>query len=319
MFVGALAGQTIVELGTAGNYVILSEAGITTTTGTIVVGDMAVSPIYHGAITGFGTLVTTETFQTSPMVTGKIYAADFADPTPSQLTTAIADKNIAYADAAGRISGTTINELATGAIGGKTLAAGLYKWSTAVNIVSDVTFFGASTDVWVLQIAQGLNMATGTKIVLGGRARANNIFWQVAGGAILEAGSVFNGILLSATGIVMKDGATLIGRALAETAVTLIANTVKLAPTGPPVCSITLATATLTTIRVSKTYQLRPLGVDQYGANCTLNFKYTSSNTAVLTVGSTTGLAKGVKVGLAKVTVTSGLLPAKSASFSVVK
>jgi hypothetical protein len=103
---------------------------------------------------------------------------------------------------------------------------GVYKWTTAVTIPTDVTLSGGPADVWILQIAGTLDLSAATQVILSGGAQARNIFWQVAGQTTLGPDSKFKGILLDATGIAMGNGATLDGRALAQTAVTLIGNTV---------------------------------------------------------------------------------------------
>jgi len=66
------------------------------------------------------------------------------------------------------------------------------------------------------------------QLSISGGTQAKNIFWQVAGGAGVEIGSTANmeGILLTQTAVIMNTGASLNGRALAQTAVTLIANTI---------------------------------------------------------------------------------------------
>lgn len=67
----------------------------------------------------------TNVFSTSSQVTGNVYAANYASPTPSNLTTAVGDMEHAFTDAAGRAPGVT--ELGTGNIGGMTLTPGVYK------------------------------------------------------------------------------------------------------------------------------------------------------------------------------------------------
>jgi cytoskeletal protein CcmA (bactofilin family) len=69
-------------------------------------------------------------------------------------------------------------------------------------------------------------VGNGVHVTLSGGAQAKNIFWQVAGQTTLGTTSVFNGNILAKTNIAMNTGATLNGRALAQTAVTLIANTI---------------------------------------------------------------------------------------------
>jgi hypothetical protein len=215
-----------VALGLSGNYVILSKAGISTTGVTSIVGNIGVSPIAATAITGFGLILDrTGQFAKSPLVTGNIYAATYAVPTPANLTTAIHNMEAAYTDAAGRAANVT--ELGAGNIGGMTLAPGVYKWGTDVSIPTDVTLSGNSNAVWIFQIGGGLKISSAKNVILTGGAQAKNIFWQVAGVATLGTTSSFKGIILSKTAIVMQTGAVITGKALAQTAVTLDANKVK--------------------------------------------------------------------------------------------
>src|ERR1700686_3436710 len=128
------AGPSPVNLRTAGDFAILTETGVTTTGTTTVVGDMGVSPIAATAMTGFGLIAdATNNFSTSSLVTEKIYAADYAPPTPTKMTTAISDMETAFTDAAGRKI-PNFTELGGGDISGKTLVPGLYKWGTDVLI-----------------------------------------------------------------------------------------------------------------------------------------------------------------------------------------
>src|SRR3989344_5227965 len=86
------AAQTAVNLGTAGNFVILAKSGISATGTTLVVGDIGVSPVAASYITGFGLIAdSSNTFSTSSLVTGKAYAADYTPPTPTKMTTAVSD------------------------------------------------------------------------------------------------------------------------------------------------------------------------------------------------------------------------------------
>ena len=220
------AGPAAVNLGTSGNFAILAKTGVSTTGSTSVIGDIGVSPAAATYITGFAlTLPAASAFATSALVTGKIYAPGYANPTPVNLTAAVGDMQTAYTDAAGRTS-PTATELGAGNIGGMTLAPGLYKWGTGVIIPTDVTLSGGANDVWVFQVAQNLNVSSGVKIILAGGAQASNIFWQVAGQTTVGTTAVFNGNILDQTAIVLNTGAILNGRALAQTAVTLDSNSV---------------------------------------------------------------------------------------------
>ena len=110
-----------VDLGAAGDFVILSKAGITNTGPTTIVGNIGVSPIASTAITGFALkLAPNGTFATSTKVNGRVYAASYAAPTPANLTTAVRDMQTAYNDAAGRLN-PRATELGSGNIGGMTI------------------------------------------------------------------------------------------------------------------------------------------------------------------------------------------------------
>ena len=216
-----------VNLGTAGDFVILAKTGISTTGTTAITGDIGISPAAATFITGFGLIAdASNTFSTSSLLTGKAYAANYAPPTPAKMTTAVGDMQTAYTNAAGRTS-PDHTELYTGDVTGKTLTRGLYKWSTGVLIsAAGVTISGTASDVWIFQIAQNLTVANGAIVTLSGGAQASNIFWQVAGQVTLGTTADVKGIILSQTLIAMNTGATLNGRALAQSAVTLDANAV---------------------------------------------------------------------------------------------
>lgn len=261
-----------VNLGSADAFVLLAKTGITATGATDVTGDLGVSPTSATAITGFDLILDPSgTFSTSSLVTGKIYAADYTDPTPTMLTTAISDMETAYTDAAGRTL-PDYTELHTGDLTGQTLTRGVYKWSTGVMVAAGgVTISGTADDVWIFQVAQDLVLSNGANVYLSGGAKASNIFWQVAGQTTLGTTSVMHGIILCQTQIVMSTGATFNGRAFAQTAATLDANQV----TDPIITSFNDETI-ITTFFLKQNYPnpFNPSTEIQYGienaANVTL-------------------------------------------------
>ena len=210
----------VVNLGVAGDFAILSKSGITDVYKSAVTGNIGTSPISGAAI-----------LLKCDEVTGTIFTVDAAGPLPcrvtnaSKLTTAVSNMQTAYTDAAGRSNPKFMN-LGAGNIGGKTLTAGLYKFTTAVVIPTNVTISGSSTDVWIFQIAGTLKMSSAVRITLAGGAQAKNIFWQASGAVTLGTTSHFEGNILGQTAINMQTGATINGRMLAQTAVTLQMNTV---------------------------------------------------------------------------------------------
>jgi len=214
----------IVTLGASGNYVILAKTAINNSPTSAVTGDMGLSPAATSYITEFS-LTDATGYATSSQVTGKVYAANMAVPTPGLLTTAVNNMITAYNDAAGRPSPDFL-ELATGNIGGKTLTPGLYKWTTTVTVPGNVTISGGANDVWIFQIDGDFVMSAATEIKLAGGAQAKNVFWQVAGQATIGTSAHVEGNIISMTGITFQTGASMNGRALAQTAVILDKNSI---------------------------------------------------------------------------------------------
>ncbi len=214
------AGEPPVELGTAGNFVILAKSGISSIPPSVITGDIAVSPATATAITGFDpiTLNSTGVFATASQVNGKIFAANYMVPTPSNLTTAIGDMETAFTDAAARAP--TVTGLPA-SIGGLTLAPGVYKFSTAVLIPTNVTLAGSATDVWIFQIAQNFQVSSNARVLLSGGAKADNVFWQASGQVTIGTGGHVEGNVIGQTSIVLQTGSSLNGRVLAQTAITL--------------------------------------------------------------------------------------------------
>lgn len=209
-----------VDLGTAGGFVILAKSGISTVPTSAITGNLGVSPAAASYITGFSlTSDATDAFATSLQVTGSIFASDYAQPTPSNLTTAVGDMERAFTDAAGRAPDVT--ELGAGDIGGRTLAPGIYKWGTGLDIPTDVTLAGGATGVWIFQVARDLTMAGAKNVFLTGGALAKNVFWQIAGSVDIGTTAHIEGIILTQTSAAFRTGASLKGRILAQTAVTL--------------------------------------------------------------------------------------------------
>lgn len=221
---GSSSALAVVNLGAAGNYVILAKTTITNIATSAITGDLGLSPAATSYATGFA-LTNATGYATSSQVTGKLYAADMVSPTPINLTTAVNNMLTAYTDAAGRPTPDFL-ALGTGNIGGKTLVPGLYKWTNTVTVPSNITISGGADDVWIFQIAGDLTVSNAVNVTLTGGAQAKNIFWQVAGTVSLGTTSHFEGVILSKTAITFKTGASFTGRALAQTAVILDKNAV---------------------------------------------------------------------------------------------
>ncbi|KZP17505.1 antifreeze protein [Athelia psychrophila] len=219
-------GPAAVPLGSAANFAILAKSGISTVPNSAITGDIGLSPAAATFLTGFAlTLSPDGTYATSTQITGRAYAASYTSPTPTTLHTAESDVMTAYKNAAGRANPDFTN-LKGGALGGLTLAPGLYKFTSGVSINSSVTLAGLPTDTWIFQISGKLTIAHAQSVILSGGASAPNIVWVVTGAVSLGTVSTFEGIILGATSISLLAGSSINGRLLGQTAVALRAATV---------------------------------------------------------------------------------------------
>jgi len=198
---------TTVSLGSAAGFAILANTSVTNSGPTTITGNLGVSP--GTSVTGSPTIVH------GAQYTGVASAAGAAQ----------GDLITAYNYAAGE---SLCPVSVAGNLGGLTLAPGLYKSTSGLEVTgSDLVLSGSSSSIWVFQIASTLLVTAGLGVILTGGAQASNVFWQVGSSVALQSTSSFFGTIMAHTAITMGTGATLDGRALSETAdVTLLSNKV---------------------------------------------------------------------------------------------
>ncbi|MBC7541891.1 MAG: DUF3494 domain-containing protein [Candidatus Sericytochromatia bacterium] len=201
--------QAVALSATLSKYAVIAGSTVTNTGGTIVTGDIGLSP--GSGYVGFppGTL------------NG---ALQIANPEAAQ---AKLDLTTSFNDAMSR-SGSPI--AVSGNLGGMTLVPGLYSSSTSLAISSgDLTFDaqGDANAVFVIKMGSTFTSTSGRKIILAGGAKASNIFWAVGTSATLGTNSDMKGVFLAQASITLETGAKLEGRALTQTgAVSMDAATV---------------------------------------------------------------------------------------------
>jgi hypothetical protein len=214
------SGIAPVTLGSTAGFAILAGSKVTSVPASAITGNVGLSPA-----AGSNYVLT------QPEVTGTIFTVNAAGPAgyvmdPTTLTTAKGDLTIAYQDARDRTPvpvGTFLNPGSAGDIGGMVLAPGLYKFTGSAFINSNVTLTGSATDVWIFQCATDLTVANNVHVILGGSAKAANIFWQVGTSAGLGTTVDFQGTIMADQSITVNSASTVHGRLLAFTAaVTLI-------------------------------------------------------------------------------------------------
>lgn len=202
--------QPSVALSGTSTFAILAGSSITSTGGTVITGNMGLSP--GSSVGGF-----------PPGILNGVQHINDVLVNQAKL-----DLTVAYNDAAGRTS-TDIVTL-SGNIGGLTLTPGLYKSTSSLAVSSgDVTFdaLGNPNAIFIIQIASTLTTTSGRQVILAGGAQASNIFWQVGTSATFGTTSVFKGTIMAMQSITFNTGATLDGRAYARNgAVVFAGNTI---------------------------------------------------------------------------------------------
>jgi Ice-binding-like len=212
-------------LGAAGSYSVLGHTTVTNTGPTTMTGDLGVSP--GTAVTGF-----------PPGVVGPpgtIHAADAN----------AADAQLANTAAFGFIDQScTLTFAGTKDLAGSTLGPGVY-CADAFSLAASPPLTLTGSGVWIFKSAADINTSPGSSVVGGDPC---NVWWRAVSSVTLGTTTSFIGSILASTSITLKTGATLNGRALAQTGqVALDSNTITgstcLTPnTGGPTTTTTTTT-----------------------------------------------------------------------------
>jgi hypothetical protein len=217
------AGQPSVGLGTAKTYAVLAGTEVANTGATTISGDVGLNPGKQAAITGFPPAL---------LANGTRQAGDAA------ALQAQADLTKAYLDAQGRTPVVVVSK----DLGGQTLAPGVYKATTALELTGTVTLDAHNdpNSVFIFQAGSDLVTSSTSQVRLVNGASSCNVFWQVTSSATLGSDSHFRGSILALTSISLNSRATVDGRVLARNgAVTLKANQIN-----SPHCAAGVAAAT---------------------------------------------------------------------------
>lgn len=203
----AFAQQSAVAVGDTKNFAILAGSTITNTGGTVVYGDIGLSP--GTSFTGSADVV----------LDGKVHLTNTdASKAKDALT-------MAYNDVAGR---TPVTIIAT-ELGGQTLLPGVYaSESGTFEITGTLTLDaqGDSSAIFIFQMASTLVTASNSKVELSKSASSCQVYWQVGSSATLGVDSTFAGRIYASESITLNNGAEVIGQMLAMTGAVTLDNNV---------------------------------------------------------------------------------------------
>jgi len=201
------AQATAPTLGTAATFAVLGGSNVTCTAPGVISGDVGVSP---GVFTN----------TTGCLVVGTVHQGDVA------ATNALTALNTAYTNAL--VANSSCTSLLAAAPGASfTLAPGVYCNTGAAPALTLTTITltldagGNANAVWVFKIDAALT-GTGFNVVMANGGQPCNVYWLVGADSTLTT-STFQGNILAGgpTGSFTSTGGTIIGRVLANGAVTL--------------------------------------------------------------------------------------------------
>jgi hypothetical protein len=212
------SAQTAPSFGSAQSFAVLGGSTVTNTGSSVITGDLGVSP--GSAVIGFPPGV---------VVSGTIHAAD---------AVALAAQNSVTTAYNSLASQACTQDLTGQDLGGKTLTAGVYCFSTSAQLTGILTLNaqGNASAVFIFKIGSTLTTASSSSVVMSNGGSPCNVFWQVGSSATLGTTSSVAGNILALTSITATTGASVTGRTLARNgAVTLDTNavTVSTCSSGP--------------------------------------------------------------------------------------
>ena len=294
---------TAPSLGTAQSFAVLGGSTVTNTGPTVITGDLGVSP--GSTITGF---------PPGLVIGGTIHAADAVALGAQGANTA------AYLNLAGQACNF---DLTGQDLGGMTLVAGVYCFSTSAQLTGALTLDaqGDPNAVWVFQIGSTLTTASNSSVLLINGGQPCNVFWQIGSSATLGTTTSFIGNILALTSITLTTNANVTGRALAQNgAVTMDSNTVAISVCGvppvtpiPPTLGKAFSPATIAAGGVS-TLTITLSNADAAAASLTAPFIDTLPSGVVIAAtpnaGTTCGGILTANTGTSTVTLTGGSIPA---------
>lgn len=272
----AAFAATAPPLGTTTSFAVLGATPNVNNIGpTVITGDLGVSPA--AAIVGFP----------PGNVIGTMHAAN------ATAATAQVDNTTAY----GALAAQACNVTFAGPtdLAGMTLVPGVYCFGTSAanSGLLKLDAGGNNAAVWIFRTASTLITGSASTVQMINAGQDCNVFWQVGSSATLGTATTFVGNILALTSITLQTGATLSGRALAQTGtVTLANNTISVCSLLPPPPPVSIPPT------VSTTFVPSTINV---GALSTLSISLLNSNAtdATMSVARDVTLPAGLMIASA--------------------
>jgi hypothetical protein len=194
------------RLGAAAAFEVLGGTNVTCTAGSVVAGDVGVSPGSAVPFTNTG--------------------CTFAGLTPPATNAAAARARAAFLSAYAALPSLGCPSVKSGSLSGENIAPGVY-CVDAVAKAGTLTLTGPANGVWIF-IVGGALTGTNFNVVMAGGGQPCNVYWAPTAGVTMTD-SAFKGNILagdSTLGSITLTRGSLAGRALASGALTMTGTSV---------------------------------------------------------------------------------------------
>jgi hypothetical protein len=196
----AAFAQSAPSLGAASGFDVLGGSNVTCTDGSVVAGDVGVSPGVAPSFTSTG--------------------CSIAGATPPATNAAAALARTAFLNSYAALRSRACTQMLSGNLSGLNLEPGVY-CVDAVAKAGTLTLTGPSNGVWIF-LVEGALTGTNFSVVMAGGAQPCNVSWATNAAATMTDSSFKGNILAGAAlGSITLTRGTLAGRALANVAVTM--------------------------------------------------------------------------------------------------
>jgi fibronectin-binding autotransporter adhesin len=225
------SGQTL-NLGNYGVFEVSGGTGSVSASGDQISGGIALGN------------PTTSTFS-GTTVTGTVYevtgakATGLSSSVNVQTGQNLASASESVASASSTASGLTATASYGNITGATKFTAGIGADLSVYNITSlnlsgaNLTISGFSNQTFVFNITKGMTLS-GMSILLTGGVTANNVLFNVLGGAVTISGVKTNGTILDLNNAITASGSTINGGLLSQHSITLSGSTVTAEPFASP-------------------------------------------------------------------------------------
>jgi len=191
---------------TLSSFAVLGGSAVTNTGATTITGNVGVYP--GTSITGESTITLTGVYDVANSTAGLAQ---------TQLTTAI-----------NTLLGLPTTKSLTGLdLGGMTLTAGVYSFSSSAQLTGALTLNaqGLNNQVFVIETGSTLTTASASSVLIINPGTNDAVYWVIGSSATLGSGTSFLGNILASTSITMNSGATdTCGSVLASTGLVSLDN-----------------------------------------------------------------------------------------------